>query len=150
MYCLYLQQFVSTTQTRPSSTSFLPGSVCYNKHVWIDAKINITFVTYTQLAKICYRLLKMCWNCTHLSLKLIFTSDIYWTLFKSTAFFFLGLLSSLEAFCHILPRRFQEMSNSPSNMKEQLCKVTLQEYMNCLGFFQMLVHHIPAGNKAVN
>lgn len=42
------------------------------------------------------------------------------------------------------------MFNSPGNTKEQLCKLTLQEYLNCLSFFQMLVHHIPAGNTAVN
>lgn len=40
------------------------------------------------------------------------------------------------------------MSNTPGNTREQLCKSTLQEYVNYLGFFQMLIHHIPAGNTA--
>lgn len=74
---LYLQQFIFIMQTRPSSTSFLPSSVCYNKHVWTDEKIDITAVTYTQLV-ICYRQLKTRWNCTYLSLtiKLIFFHQI--------------------------------------------------------------------------
>lgn len=42
------------------------------------------------------------------------------------------------------------MSNTPSNTKELLCKFTLQEYVNYLSFFQMLIHHIPAGNTGIN